>query len=332
MAIVWLDTRIVSTRFIFAQNEEADALAQQIFYPILLGGIVKKEVYMSDTSRGFSNKINSKKFILLYFLVIVLFMGVIVNHFQTATMQNSDSVKINLTGRQRMLTQKISKEALEYSRQMATKEDIVRTAKIFETTLHSLLNGGAAPLDLSFREYIQLPKMEETPTKRQLQQIEKSWQLFRKNVESFVTTGNTSSLEYIIKNNINIMDQIDKAVFMMQTTAERNNFIVNTLLYIIYFCIVIAFVFVLVAKRRQIRNASVYIGRLETILPICVNCKKIREPDSKPQIQESWTAMESYIEQRSQSTFTHGICPGCQEDLYGDQKWYKKICTSDTQQ
>ena len=61
------------------------------------------------------------------------------------------------------------------------------------------------------------------------------------------------------------------------------------------------------------------INRLETLLPICSNCKKIRVEDGDPDRQGDWESMETYISERTSSTFTHGICPECREKLYGDE-------------
>jgi len=49
---------------------------------------------------------------------------------------------------------------------------------------------------------------------------------------------------------------------------------------------------------------------LGSILPICSNCKKIREEDG------SWITIEEYIEEHSEAEFSHSICPECSEKLY----------------
>lgn len=61
------------------------------------------------------------------------------------------------------------------------------------------------------------------------------------------------------------------------------------------------------------------VNTLESFLPICANCKKIRKPDSDPKTMDSWEHMETYISKRTSSTFSHGICPECMEELYGDE-------------
>lgn len=56
---------------------------------------------------------------------------------------------------------------------------------------------------------------------------------------------------------------------------------------------------------------------LSGILPICSSCKKIKDDDG------NWIQLESYIHERSDADFSHGICPDCTKKLYPD--FYKKI-------
>ena len=49
---------------------------------------------------------------------------------------------------------------------------------------------------------------------------------------------------------------------------------------------------------------------LEGFIPICANCKKIRNEENQ------WEQMEKYIEQHSLSEFSHSICPDCARELY----------------
>jgi len=49
---------------------------------------------------------------------------------------------------------------------------------------------------------------------------------------------------------------------------------------------------------------------LKELLPICANCKKIRDDDGY------WQQIETYITDNSDTYFSHGICPDCCEELY----------------
>lgn len=58
-----------------------------------------------------------------------------------------------------------------------------------------------------------------------------------------------------------------------------------------------------------------YISEIKTlraILPICSNCKKIRDDKGY------WQEVESYISTHSETMFSHGICPDCAKRLYPD--------------
>lgn len=57
---------------------------------------------------------------------------------------------------------------------------------------------------------------------------------------------------------------------------------------------------------------------LETFLPICSNCKKIRIPDSDPNNMDSWVPIELYISTKTSSIFSHGICPECMIKIYSE--------------
>jgi hypothetical protein len=46
------------------------------------------------------------------------------------------------------------------------------------------------------------------------------------------------------------------------------------------------------------------------LLPICLNCKNIRDESG------SWVRIEEYITDRSDADFTHGMCPDCMRKLY----------------
>jgi hypothetical protein len=71
-------------------------------------------------------------------------------------------------------------------------------------------------------------------------------------------------------------------------------------------------------KIAELENAAARIKKLEGILPICSNCKKIRLEGADPRKKEGWVSLQEYLEDRSEVTFTHSICPQCLEKLYPD--------------
>jgi len=69
---------------------------------------------------------------------------------------------------------------------------------------------------------------------------------------------------------------------------------------------------VLEKERDKLKEAISKIKTLSGLLPICANCKKIRDDKGY------WNQIENYICDHSDAEFTHGICPTCKEELYGD--------------
>ena len=61
----------------------------------------------------------------------------------------------------------------------------------------------------------------------------------------------------------------------------------------------------------ELARSAREIKTLRGFLPICANCKKIRDDKG------SWTQIETYISDRSDAEFTHGLCPECVTKLYG---------------
>jgi len=52
---------------------------------------------------------------------------------------------------------------------------------------------------------------------------------------------------------------------------------------------------------------------LRGLLPICAWCKRIRDENG------DWHAVETYVQNHSEASFTHGICPDCVEKHH--KKW-----------
>ena len=63
---------------------------------------------------------------------------------------------------------------------------------------------------------------------------------------------------------------------------------------------------------RKLKDALSEVKTLQGILPICSHCKKIRDD------QGNWQKVEKYIHDRSEAEFSHGICPECAKEVWGD--------------
>ena len=77
---------------------------------------------------------------------------------------------------------------------------------------------------------------------------------------------------------------------------------------------------------RLIQELTEALGRAKTLaglLPICANCKRIRDDSGY------WQQVEAYIAEHTEAVFTHGICPECLKAARGETA--AKKAEADTQ-
>lgn len=81
-------------------------------------------------------------------------------------------------------------------------------------------------------------------------------------------------------------------------------------LFIILTCIFGTLIFFMRQSTKTIYSRTQELRILSGLLPICSFCKKIRNKEG------DWELLESYITARSESKFSHGMCPECREKHY----------------
>ena len=118
-----------------------------------------------------------------------------------AQTKQQSGVIINLAGKQRMLTQKMSKEALFIAKGIsvdANKASLAKTVALFDKTLKGLVAGDAS---------LNLPKTENAEILAQLKIVTDLWTPFKANIEK-------GDLAAIAKENIPLLKNMNKAVGM----------------------------------------------------------------------------------------------------------------------
>ncbi len=116
---------------------------------------------------------------------------------------------INLAGKQRMLTQKMSKEALLVAKGIdaaGNTENLKKTSALFEKTLKGLINGDA---DLG------LDNTEDAAIVEQLNRVAEMWGTFNESIQK-VASGDTSgaTLKAIADQNVPLLKAMNAAVQM----------------------------------------------------------------------------------------------------------------------
>ena len=63
-------------------------------------------------------------------------------------------------------------------------------------------------------------------------------------------------------------------------------------------------------KNKALEAALAEIKALQGLIPICSNCKNVRDDEGY------WKQIELYIQEHSEATFSHSLCPDCIKLLY----------------
>ncbi len=163
--------------------------------------------------------------LIIFGLSLIILSMFLVTWFTTSA-QKADGLVINLAGRQRMLSQKMSKELFAFAAATDTKikeklqSDTINTIKIFDATLLALADSGKAPLTLNLEgKYSNCPKAVE-PALSQLNKVKEIWKEFSDNMD-IALAGKQASLKYIEHNNVKLLTEMDTAVVMLQKISEK---------------------------------------------------------------------------------------------------------------
>ena len=172
--------------------------------------------------------------LLSFFALIFLLVGILVTTLWVTKQQKDDGLIVNLSGRQRMLTQKMSKETLIYYRisnqdnpsrtaQVNGAVQVAKTMEVFEKTLFALKNGGPAPLDLKMTRFRDCPPAETTEIDDQLGRVINLWEPIKAAINKVIKSKGKDfwAMDYVIANNVDLLANMNKVVFMMQEQAEK---------------------------------------------------------------------------------------------------------------
>ncbi|MCP4599314.1 MAG: hypothetical protein GY847_02050 [Proteobacteria bacterium] len=260
--------------------------------------------------------------------------------------QELDSRVINIAGRQRMLSQKLTKIALTIKGSDGggdTEKHINEMRDVLElwSCSHRALQQGDRGMGL--------PATKQVDIIEQFESIEPSYQMMYRACRNIIASfhkseGNIVDLTMVDKN-VNLilstesrfLEGMNEIVYSFDENAKskiltlkRTEWILTAL--ILGVLAMVAFLVFepavrlircqfdklsLVAGERkrlidELQEALATVKQLKGLLPICASCKKIRNDDG------DWTRMEIFIEAHSDAQFSHGLCQDCAKHLYPD--------------
>lgn len=254
-------------------------------------------------------------------IIVLGFTGIIIAMFlitwNAASSQKYDSLVINLAGRQRMLTQKMTKEILHFnsSRQSLGYADeelrskVQSTIEIFETTLKALKESGKAPVSLSMSgDFRECPKAEE-PAYSQLVKVQNMWQGFLSHVNNVLNSPSQQDLDWIMQNNTILLGEMNKAVGMMQKQSESKISWALTLQ-------IIGIIFSLIFSALAAKHSFGILGRLSVVSDFS---RHISEGDFSFSIKKTGAnELEEILRELNETTRRVGKMIGSLKSKIGD--------------
>ena len=143
--------------------------------------------------------------------------------------QKQDALVINLAGRQRMLTQQMTRLAFEAGAGEETiNAALQNTEQIFEQTLHALMDGGPAPYFADTT--VTLPQTHNLEIRSSLNEVDNTWRDFRTLLDDLQQTPRNNpsfsiTLQTIEQKSSKLAEQTDEAVRMFEasSTAKINH-------------------------------------------------------------------------------------------------------------
>ncbi len=99
-------------------------------------------------------------------------------------------------------------------------------------------------------------------------------------------------------------------------SMDESSLLLEYIIFLSTWTVTSALVFFLLKKRDQAYRdqlvAEKQVKKLKDILPMCANCKKIRDAAGK------WHNVDDYLHTNTETDISHSICPDCELKLYGD--------------
>ncbi|MEA3543919.1 MAG: methyl-accepting chemotaxis protein, partial [Thermodesulfobacteriota bacterium] len=155
-------------------------------------------------------------------ICVITLISILLVAFTVITLKNQkdDSTVINIAGRQRMLSQKMSKEAMTIKAGLSVakcRAGLKETHDLFETSLQGLINGDSS---------MNLPPTSDPEILAQMRKVESIWNNFSSQVQ-IVTNSNSNQDQIdqasykILGSNVPLLKEMNKAVGMYAAQSQK---------------------------------------------------------------------------------------------------------------
>lgn len=179
------------------------------------------------------------RMLIIFAAFALLLGGVVATTRSVLSAQADDGLIVNLGGRQRMLSQKMTKESLQLTNALLAgrtanvaeyRSTLRNTMQLFETTLLALRDGGPAPINIEMTRMRQVPPAMNEELRARLDDVVKKWAPFKEHLVA-IMNGDTVDAEHVdgvIAGNGPVLVAMNAAVDVMQAESEHKVGVLNT--------------------------------------------------------------------------------------------------------
>jgi methyl-accepting chemotaxis protein len=227
----------------------------------------------------FFNHFSVKLQIAVLSVFFILFSGFVAfSVISTLSQQRLDAQVINVAGRQRMLLQKMTKEAFVQHDKAGSGISIEASKKLFVASLEALSNGGETFSDLSMATSMELPAPASSEVTNSLLLVDDLWLQQEKLLKTFIASKSVSAKQYskLNQKTDELVAAMNVAVGVLTAKSQLNIsalttriitlFVISTILGLILSLFVVRWVTRPLEKLCEFSN-SIRDGKLDNEIP-----------------------------------------------------------------
>ncbi|WP_260292506.1 methyl-accepting chemotaxis protein [Sedimenticola hydrogenitrophicus] len=231
------------------------------------------------------------------FSYILIFLCALISVVTIYLSLGVNSSSIDVAGRQRMLSQRLAKEAILVAQQVESREVMEKTITLFESSHRALLDGDGA---------LNILPVKDAGILQQLQLVEQLWSGYKQVITSYAASPDQAGLEAIQKQSVQVLKEMNKAVGMMATEANDAVALQQTIAFImtsvILLLVVLGRVFGMTVLMNEIDHLRSHLGEVSK----GDFSKPLACLDDKNEIGQAYAAYNNMLQQVGQ--MIKGVC------------------------
>ena len=151
-----------------------------------------------------------QQILLLNLLLLLIGVGAMASIYLSV---QSEAATINMAGRQRMLSQRLAKEALLVAQGVEQREVVDKTMALFEASHAQLVQGDSTA---------GINPASDSAVRAQLEKVNTLWSEYRKDIEAYLDQADKDYLAAIKDESPKVLSEMNQVVAMMEKIAKES--------------------------------------------------------------------------------------------------------------